>query len=112
MREPMVIGSAAEKQSLRSGYNRERLRLRSLAAIQAQEPRVQETLRVHIAHGGEDIFLQVRIFSLQLREDVTQRAPHRALLLRASPRHNGLAQRGGVSARDALGNAHQRTDLP
>src|SRR5215467_11336183 len=50
----------------------ERLR-RRVAGFQLQKPRVEQPLGIEIAHGGQDILLQVRIFALELGEHAAQR---------------------------------------
>ena len=85
-------------------------RIGFLGVVGAHVAGVEEAGDVHIAHGGEDVLLEVRVLAFEIREDVAQGAADGSGFLGATAGDDGDAEGFGVGARDFLGDVHQRAD--
>src|ERR1022692_3208192 len=80
--------------------------------LHLQKPRVEQPLRIHIAHGRKHVLLHMRILFLQFAENPAQRPPHGARAQGTIAWRQWHGARLGISPRDILRHEDQRTDQP
>src|SRR5260370_33723796 len=80
--------------------------------IQIQIPRIEQAVRLQIAHGREQRLFQVRVILLDFAEETANGLSYRARPERAAARHNRRTQRLRKTAPDVLGHESQRANQP